>query len=319
MAWKKSTTKSGGPKVDVYQIVTDRIVKMLEAGTVPWQKPWAGGPRNLVSKKLYRGVNVWILAGQRYSSPFWVSFNQAKALGGTVRKGEKGTPVVYWNWIKRAATPEEKAKTGKSEVRMGFIRYSTVFNVAQCDGIPAEKIPTTKAPETTEAQRVEAAEKIAAGYTAVPVNHGHDGAFYRPSTDSIGMPERKSFHSGEEYYSTLFHEMGHSTGHASRLNRKGITNPISFGSHAYSQEELVAEMTATFLCSEAGIVERTIENSAAYIQNWLTALKNDRKLLVGAASQAQKAAELILGRTATVVDDEEKTPAPEEVGDDAEA
>lgn len=288
-------------KKDVYEIITERIVSMLEAGTVPWRKTWRTGsgsgfaaPMNLKSGKAYRGVNVFILACQGYGSPYWVTFNQAKALGGSVRKGQKGTPCVFWNWIVRDAKPGERAgKDGK--VRIPFLRYFTVFNVAQCDGLTVPDATAVPAPGPAEA--IDAAEAIVRGMPNAPaIGYHGDRAFYSPAHDSITVPTRDAFESPAAFYATVFHEMGHSTGHADRLDRKGVAQPSYFGSHEYSQEELVAEMTAAFLCAESGIEAATIENSAAYIASWLQSLKNDPKMLVMAAAQAQKAADYILDR-----------------------
>lgn len=278
------------PKFDIYGMVTERITAMLEAGTVPWRKPWIGGtvgaPKNLKSGKAYRGVNVFILLCQSYPSSYWLTYKQAADMGGTVRKGEKGTPIVFWSFF------DDKKNPGK---RAAFIRYSTVFNVAQCDGVkvPDAPVPTVKG----AAEVIDAAEAIVANYLTPPTYHkGGSAAFYRPSEDAITMPTFESFTNPEEYYSTLFHEMGHSTGHHSRLDRSGVASTSFFGSHEYSKEELVAEMTAAFLSAEAGILMGTIENSAAYIASWLKRLKGDPKMFVQAAGEAQKAADLILGR-----------------------
>ena len=283
-------------KIDPYQVVTDRIVSLLEQGTIPWQKPWSTGdamPRNLVSQKTYRGVNVFLLHAMSYASPFWLTFNQAKELGGTVRRGEKACPVVFWKWL----AVEEN---GKAE-RVPLLRYYSVFNVAQCEGIPQEKIPALGGVKRNHNPIAEA-ERIVAGMPKRPeVKTGLDRAFYSPSGDFVGMPSADQFRSGEDFYSVLFHELTHSTGHESRLNRKGISGSdgewSAFGSTPYAKEELVAEMGAAFLCGQAGIVERTLINSAAYVSSWLQRLKDDRRLVVQAAAQAQKAADFILSRT----------------------
>lgn len=298
---KRSMTNANATKTDVYSIVTDRVIALLEAGTIPWRKTWKGGaagaPRNLKSGKAYRGVNVFVLAAQAYGSPYWLTFKQAKDMGGSVRKGSKGTPVVFWNWIVKE-DPKDKTK----KIRIPFLRYYTVFNIEQCEGIVT---PADVAPVAGPAEAIDAAEAIVRNMPNAPaIRHGGDAAYYRPSTDAVQMPARESFESAPAYYTTFFHELGHSTGHASRLSRTGVTNPTHFGSHEYSQEELVAEMTATFLSAEAGIEAETIANSAAYLASWMKVLKNDRKLLVMAAAQAQKAADMILGRSAAATEEE---------------
>jgi antirestriction protein ArdC len=291
---------------DPYQVLTDRIIALLEKGNVPWQQPWQGGemmPRNLMSKKPYRGVNVFLLHAMSYQSPFWVTFNQAKELGGSVRKGEHACPVVFWKWLQVEAQGEP---TGKKNVP--FLRYYSVFNVSQCEGIPQEKIPALNG-NTREHSPIVEAERIVLNMPKKPeIRHGGGRACYSPRLDLVAMPQPETFRSGQDYYSVLFHELTHATGHESRLNRKGVGGAdgewSAFGSTPYAREELLAEMGAAFLSGQAGIVERTIENSAAYVQSWLQRLKDDNRLVVQAAAQAQKAADFILGRQAQVSETE---------------
>ncbi len=276
-------------KNEVYERITDRITALLTAGTVPWHKPWkatTGLPRNLVSKKPYRGINAFLLLAMSYESPFWLTFRQATALGGCVRKGEKACPVVFWKQLKIEDKESDKTK------RIPLLRYYHVFNVAQCDGLKANSVtePTRDGGTKPEA--------IVANMPQPPaVKHGMTRASYSLYEDHVGMPDRNRFTGEAEYYATLFHELVHSTGHEKRLSRATIRESNGFGSDPYCREELVAEMGAAFLCGEAEIVERIVENSAAYIQNWLTRLQNDKTLIVQAAAQAQKAADFILNRT----------------------
>lgn len=273
-----------------YEIITDRIIKLLEEGTVPWRRPWTGQealPKNLVSGKEYRGINVFMLGSAMYASPWWLTFKQAKERGGHVKKGEKGMPCIYWNWIERTDkdTGEEK--------KIPFVKCYSVFNVTQCDDIPY--------PENAEVREdyspIAECEDIVRKMPSPPsIRHGMSRACYFPSRDGIDIPDHNQFSSDEEYYSTLFHELIHSTGHKKRLNRPGIAEPRVFGSNTYGKEELVAEMGASFLCGRAGIENRIIENSASYIRGWLSRLKSDKKLVVQAASQSQKAADYVLGR-----------------------
>lgn len=271
-----------------YDRITDRITALLEQGTVPWQKPWkakTGWPRNFVSHKPYRGINVFLLHAMCYESPCWLTFRQATQLGGSIRKGEKACPVVFWKQMKI-----EDKESGK-EKKIPLLRFYHVFNVAQCDGLKnspptAEEIITAKPAE------------IVAGMPQPPViKHGMARAFYSPHEDSVGMPDRERFNTEDGYYATLFHELVHSTGHEKRLKRATLAENNGFGSNPYCKEELVAEMGAAFLCGHAEIVERTIDGSAAYIKGWLEQLRNDKALIVQAAAQAQKAADFILGRT----------------------
>lgn len=281
----------------VYQIITERVIALLQQGTVPWHQPWSGGgqaPQNFVSRKPYRGVNVFLLHSMRYESPFWLTFKQAQGLGGNVRKGEKACPVVFWKWL----DVDERDESGKAK-RVPMLRYYSVFNVAQCDGVPSERIPALSE-NTRKHEPIAEAERIAASMPKRPdVRHGLDRAFYSPAQDFVGMPSPERFERPEHYYSVLFHELTHATGHESRLARKGVSGTdgewSAFGSTPYAREELVAEMGAAFLCGQAGIVERTIDQSAAYVANWLERLRNDNRLVVTAAAQAQKAADFILG------------------------
>ena len=279
---------------DVYQVITDRIIQKLQQGVVPWKQAWnseTGVPKNLVSKKPYRGVNTFLLGCQRFSSPFWLTYNQAKVLGGGVKKGEQGTPVIFWKVGNKPGASDLDLKSGKG--RYFLLRYYTSFNVSQCEGI---EVPNTS--EEKVFNPIQECEKVVDGYS-VSVLHDERGyagrACYVPSLDTVYMPKRESFDSSEEYYSVLYHEMTHSTGHVSRLGREGITNPSKFASHEYSFEELIAECGAAFLCGFTGIENKTLDNSAAYIQSWIAKLRNDPKWIVDAASKAARAVDLIRG------------------------
>lgn len=277
--------------MNVYEIVTERIIKQLESGTAPWRKPWSAKmPMNLLSQKSYRGLNVLTLASQGYPSRFWLTFNQAKKLGGTIRKGEHGSPVIYWN-----IGEEREYQTAAGETKTSkpvLLRYSTAFNLSQCDGID---LPAAALQENRTNNPIEECERIAASMPHSPAIAQSDKAWYRPSTDTVGMPSIGLFKTSEEYYSTLFHELTHSTGHISRVGRDGIENLNEFGSESYSKEELIAEMGAAMLCGITGISNQTIENSAAYLKCWIEKLKGDSRLIVTAASAAQKASDYILG------------------------
>lgn len=279
-------------RTTVYDIITERIIEQLEQGTVPWRKPWTTGTaRNLVSKKAYRGVNVFVLASAPFASPFWLTFKQAKELGGSVKAGEKGYPVIFWSF----PTEEQKAEAlANGRERGPIVRYYTVFNVEQCDGIEA---PADMTPTLSDAERIAEAERIVAEMPNRPATEPSGSAWYRASTDTVGMPPFSSFDKPESFYSTLFHELAHATGHASRLGRDGIAEVTHFGSTTYAKEELVAEMGAAMLCGAIGIEAVTIEQNAAYVANWLTKLRNDHRLVVVAAAQAQKAADYIRGTT----------------------
>jgi antirestriction protein ArdC len=282
----------------VYEIVTDRIISSLKAGVIPWEKPWSssgnGWPRNLVTMKQYRGINVLLLWSSEYSSPFWLTFKQAKTLKGSVRKGEHGTPIIFYKQLPEYAKNDED--TISKDERIAFVLcHYTVFNLEQCDGLTLPEISQPAiAPEIDEG---EVCESIVTGWKNRPALHLNSPnefrAYYRPSTDSIHMPARSRFVDVPHYYSTFFHELVHSTGHKSRLNR---TFGDRFGDELYSKEELVAEMGAAFLCAIAGVAnEHTDRNTTAYIQNWIEKLEKDNQLIVHAAANAQRAVDLILG------------------------
>lgn len=280
--------------MNVYEIVTDKIIKQLESGVAPWRKPWRTElPINLISQKAYRGLNVFLLGTQGYGSKYWLTYNQAAKLGGNVKRGEKSSVVTFWN-IGQEKTIRKSDGTEKTSKPI-LLRYYNVFNLEQTEGI-ADKLGLSSA--TSHVADIEACERIVAEMPNAPIREQSDRAWYRPSTDSVGMPAKSSFLGSEEYYSTLFHELTHSTGHKSRVGRDGIEQLNTFGSESYSREELIAEMGAAMLCGVTGISPAVIENSAAYLQCWINRLKGDSKLLLSAASQAQKASDYILARKA---------------------
>ena len=275
---------------NIYETVTERIISQLESGVIPWRKEWkvsgaSALPVNFQTKKPYRGINVLLLLSTAYGDSRWLTYKQAQSIGAQVRKGERGTSIVFWSTFER-----ELKESGEAE-RIPFARGYTVFNVAQCDGIP-QALPF----DTPEFEPIPAAQSMADGYFSrehLELKHGGGSAFYHPALDYIQMPPRESFSTPDAYYSTLFHEMGHSTGHKSRLNRERETGR-KFGDENYAKEELTAELTAAFCCAHTGISNALVEsNHAAYIQSWLRALKNDKTLVVSAAQRAQRAADLI--------------------------
>lgn len=288
-------------KQDVYQQVTDRIISQLEQGVVPWKSPYfskVGFPRNFSTGKAYQGINVFLLGSHRYTSPFFLTFIQAKELGGNVRKGERGSFVIkYGTYNKDEETTGDEDETSKTR---GYLKSYTVFNASQIEGI--EFPEPQDLPELPKSVICDHARRIIAGMPKAPViKEGTAIPFYRPASDSVHMPESRFFDSEEAYYSTLFHELTHSTGHASRLARKSLLeNKGMFsddeGRKIYAEEELVAEMGASFLNAYAGIFDNELASSAAYLQSWINALKSkDAKgWIIRAASQAQKAADFIM-------------------------
>lgn len=273
---------------DVYKIVTNRIIEHLEKGVVPWHKTWteAGLPKNLITKKEYRGINVWLLSALNYDQNYFLTFNQVKDLGGSVRKGEKSHEVVFWKWLER-----ENPDTDKTE-RIPMLRYYRVFNISQCEGIPMDRIPekVNKINNT-----IESCEKIINEMPHRPrIQHNEQRAYYNKLSDCVNMPKIETFDKSEDYYAALFHELVHSTGHGERLNRKELLESRGMQSENYAKEELTAELGASYLKSHAGIPIEQLENNAAYIQYWLGHLKNDKRFIVNASSQAQKATDFIL-------------------------
>ena len=278
-----------GKRGSVYDQITDRIIGLLESGTAPWRKPWksqSGLPRNLVSNKAYRGINVFLLHAMSYESPFWLTYRQAQELGGNVRKGEKACPVVFWKQLQ-----VENKKNGEPG-KIPLLRYYYCFNVAQCDGLEKVSAPPI---ETSLSAPSNADEIVTFMPNRPEIKHGMSKAFYSPSTDIIALPDRARFDNEAGYHATLFHELVHSTGHKSRLNRPTLAESAGFGSNPYCKEELVAEMGAAFLCGMAGISDNTLDNSAAYLHGWLEPLRHDKNLIIQAAAQAQRATDFILG------------------------
>jgi len=277
---------------DIYQTITDRFVEQLKKGTVPWQKPWFG-VQNMVSRKQYRGINALLLGSTEFQSPFWVSFKQALDLGGHIKKGEKSTPVIYYKLFDRHDEAGNAIIRGDGRAaRVPFIRWANVFNLDQTEGITPPAITSGQ----SAGQPLEKAAEIVANAKLCPIHHTGFAALYSPQDDIIRMPPRSSFRSPEDYHLTLFHEMTHATGHSSRLDREGITQPAKFGSERYSKEELIAELGAAFLSNEAGILTSLqFENSSAYLGSWIQKFQNDPRMIVSAASQAQRSADFVLG------------------------
>lgn len=293
-------------KFDAYQVVTDRIIELIENGVVPWQSPSiarVGYPLNFSTGKPYNGINVFLLGCQQFQSPYFLTFLQAKNLGGHIRKGEKGFPVIkVGSWEQK---DEEKSEDDKSKLAKPiFLKVYTVFNSCQIEGV---KFPELKKCETyTESTLAENAKAIVQSNPNPPIiNEGRKSfPHYIPKDDTVEMPSRNTFHSELKYYKTLFHELAHATGHEKRLNRPSLTENKGIQAAGenrkiYCLEELVAEMTAAFLCANAGIIEDDFNNSAAYLKGWLDVLKvKDHKTwLVKAASDAQKASNYILGKS----------------------
>lgn len=283
---------------DVYSIATNRIIEHLEHGTVPWRKPWTGSglPRNLLTKKPYRGINLWMLNAEGYTRNYFLTFKQAKEIGTTIKTGEKAHPVLFWKWVKKEKNDKRPLEELAAKDLKPVLRYYMVFNVDQCQRLPEGIVPDLQRPNAP----LLSCEGILNGMATPPdIIHKMHKACYYPESDVINMPEIGTFENSEAYYGTLFHELTHSTGHSSRLNRKELMDNSSFGSDRYSLEELTAEIGASYLSSYAGIMLDDFANSAAYVEGWLKVLKNDRKFIVYASAQAQRAVEFILGTAPT--------------------
>ena len=307
-ARKRGRKRQSGRRADVYEQVTARILDKLAAGTVPWQSPSiarAGLPRNFSTGKTYSGINVFLLASVEFESPYFMTFLQAKGLGGNVHKGEKGFPVIKaGSWEKDTGRTRDDGE--RLTEQRNFLRVYTVFNSSQIDGIEFPEPPRCET--YTESQQAEAARLIVEGMPNPPaIFEGRKACpHYVPELDTVEMPSRKSFRAEWRFYKTLFHELGHAVGHSSRLDRRSLTEnrgmfaPGADGRKIYCEEELVAEMTAAFLGAHAGIVEDGFENSAAYLRGWLDVLqvKEHKTWLVRAAREAHKAADFILGACA---------------------
>ena len=279
-------------KANVYDMVTDRIIAELEKGQIPWQKPWTGirsGAYNRITKRPYSLLNQMLLQ----HTGEYATFKQWQYFGGHIRKGEKSEIVCFWKILESEETNPE---TDEKEIKkIPLLRYYNVFHISQVDGVE----PLAPEQLNDEVEPIKAGDKIINDY----INREHlnfvecksNKAYYSPSNDTVVVPLKEQYNLINEYYSTTFHELTHSTGHKNRLNRLQTGAVAAFGSENYSKEELVAEIGSTTLMSIAGIeTPKTFRNSTAYIQNWLQVLRNDNKFIVSASSKAEKAINYIL-------------------------
>lgn len=299
----KLTPETDTMNKDIYQQITDTIIEALESGTAPWVRPWStqGAPRNAITNREYSGINAILLAMAPFASPLFMTFNQAKAAGGTVRKREHGTQVVLFKPLKiedRAGTEntDDKGKT------IPLMRMFTVFNVQQIDNLP-EKYTQAAQPQIDSFTANDKAEALLAQAT---IEHGKSSACFIPSIDVIHMPNKSDFRSIPEYFATGLHELSHWSGHASRLAREFGQR---YGDQAYALEELTAELSAAFLCSHCKIDGQL--QHASYIASWLNVLRNNKHAIFTAAAAARKAAEFLVGVQAEE-EDQASIPAPTE-------
>ena len=277
-------------KANVYEMVTARIIAELEKGNIPWEKPWTGtqtGAFNRISKKPYSLINQMLLI----HTGEYATFKQWADLGGHVRKGEKSEIVVFWKILEKEETDKD---TGEKEIRkIPMLRYYNVFHISQVEGVK----PLAKPFE--DVKPIEEADKVIADYVKREnidfEECASNQAYYSPSFDRVVVPMKQQYKNINEYYSTTFHELTHSTGHKNRLNRLQNGAVAAFGSETYSKEELVAEIGSASLMNLLGIeTPKTFRNSAAYIQSWLKDLRNDNKFIVSASSKAEKAVNYII-------------------------
>jgi antirestriction protein ArdC len=301
MEGKTTTRKTNDtPRADIYERVTARIVESLEAGTRPWLKPWSSPTDDRLpalplraNGTPYRGVNILLLWGAAidggYRSNVWMTYKQAEEKGAHVRKGERGSLVVYADRYTKHETDDRGEET---EREIAFLKGYTVFNVEQIEGLPAE-LTTPPAPidDSRTPELIEEAEAFIAR-TGATVRHGGGRAFYSTASDHIQMPPPQAFKDAESYTATKAHELVHWTGHASRNAREFGKR---FGDRAYAFEELVAELGAAFLCADLGITPEPREDHASYLAHWLKVLKEDKRAIFTAASHAQKAADFLHG------------------------
>jgi antirestriction protein ArdC len=285
---------SSESRVSIYEEVTARVIAEIEQGKLPWIKPWTGIglglPRSAATRKPYSGINILILwdAAMRrgYAAQEWMTLRQCNELGGHIRKGERGTAACYADSFIPQGERERVAQTGDDPNRVPFLKRFTVFNIEQCEGLPAHIVqPPAPIPVT---ELVPAAEAAITGSGAT-VKHGEQDAMYLPKPDVIFMPLRSKFLTPADYYCTVLHELGHWTAHPTRLNRD---LQHRFGSTAYAREELIAELCSAFLCAQFGIAPQV--RHADYLANWLALLKDDSRAIFHAASQASKASDFLL-------------------------
>jgi antirestriction protein ArdC len=282
---------------DIYSLVNDRILAALEQGIIPWKRPWTGRlPTNYDSGKEYRGVNILTLGIaemlRSYSNPYWLTFRQAQKHGGHIKRGEKATYIVF---SEKKVKEVEKEDGTKEQRVFHFVRSFPVFNWEQTEGVPKKEAGTALNPDR---DLIEVCSSVLSRMQNPPAyRESGSSAYYVPKEDLVNLPPIDTFRTTEGYVATKFHEYAHSTGHESRLSRPGIMAVAAFGGEDYSFEELIAELTSAYLCARNGI-DNTLENSSAYIQHWLKALRDDKTMLMKASGKAMAAVEYILANKA---------------------
>lgn len=291
-------------KVDLYQQVTNRIITHLEKGEIPWRKTWSGYglARNLATNHIYTGINMILMNCLPYPIPYYMTFKQVQEKGGRIRQGAKAELVFYFNILFKDKADNTLSKEEATRLEMQgaevkvlkYLKYYNVFNIKDIEGIEY----TTPDITLQTHEKLECCENILLNMPNAPemIHEDLSQAYYNKVHDFVNMPQIGQFQSPEEYYVTFFHELAHATGHEKRLNRPGITQSGKFADKKYSEEELIAEMAASFLSAQVSIdFDPIIENTAAYLQGWLKVLKEDRMFIFKVAAEAQKAADYVLG------------------------
>ena len=316
-------------RIDAYEKITGQIIEALEAGYIPWEKPWnrsglgySEAPKSWRGQ-IYRGFNAMLLGFYQdrfgYKDNRWITYAAAKKIGGHVKAGEKSATVTFWsNTFKHGNACKIRGRKGSYRIacdnlgknlecqKFVTLKYYFVFNVDQCENLDEKQVPPMDPVDVDAVENtfdpIEAGEAVATAYIERE-KLGHvtgSEAFYTPAKDTITMPPKESFKTNNGYYSTLFHELGHSTGHKSRVNRKDGAEQIMFVSTKYAKEELVAELTNAFISDYTGVSNKIEDDQrVAYIGSWLKKFKDDSKMVIVASGQAQKAADLIIGEEAT--------------------
>lgn len=288
---------------DKSEAVVDRLISEMEKGKCPWRRPWStlGEPRSY-SGRPYHGINLLLLSMAPGMDPAWLTFHRAKALGGHVRKGEKAMPVLLWKILE-----QEDEENDEKEKKVPLLVVYSVFSISQVEGVPdpawLQRIRETKKAGTWNP--IEQAEALVSAWTDRPaIKHGGDRSCYCPETDEVFLPDPQRFKRPDYYYAAMFHELIHSTGHKSRLAREEITVPNKFGDHAYSREELVAEIGSAMILAHLGLDSAPLdENAAAYLRGWMRRLENDKSMIVTAGSAGRRAAQMILGDQAADIEE----------------
>lgn len=295
---------------DLYEVVNNKVITELERGVIPWQKPWAasGPPMNAITRRPYQGINHWLLLSLNYESNLFLTYDQVRGAGGYVKRGAKAHMIMYWD-LREPKHADAAQETSEVLMLRPMLRYHRVFNVSQCEGLPASILETGWQKPMNP---IAACENIVVGMPNAPeIRFGGTLAFYHLTRDYVNMPKMSRFKDAESYYGVLFHELNHSTAHAGRLNRPTISQMGGYGSENYSIEELVAELGACYLCAYVGI-EKYIKNNASYIQSWLSQLRSDKRMLLHASSYAQKSVNYILGIRAAPDDQNQSSHKPDD-------